>query len=319
MNLTNITLATALFFLSACATSSPVTTPLAEVKKPNQFQSVWNQLTSDPVKKLPQLKVSYRKLAAHGKNIILSDAKRTLSNHADILPQFEKLAHPNGICFKGTWSITAHNKYSGYFKQGAKGLIIVRASSAMSNTKSGELRSFGFAGKVFPTMNPTQVNAENTANFFLIDDLGGTRARHYTDVSLSNSPPASITSVVLKSFLYAAKLARAFSQADENPKVRQLYEISELGEKNLDNIVTPQWMKVNAHQGQTVNESDFRDELTLKSKPLVFSISVASDRINGKKDWQNIGQITLDTSVVSNSCDHRLHFHHAKWRTDLKH
>jgi len=28
--------------------------------------------------------------------------------------------------------------------------------------------------------------------------------------------------------------------------------------------------------------------------------------------------ITFDESVVSNSCDHRLHFHHPKWRDDLK-
>jgi hypothetical protein len=314
-----IILTTSLFLLSACATSSPVTPPQVETKKANQFQSIWNQLTSDPVKKLPQLKVSYRKLAARGKNIILSDAKRTISSHADIFPQFEKLAHPNGICFKGIWNITAQNKYSGFFKKGSKGLIIVRASSAMSNTKSGQLRSFGFAGKLFPTVNPVQINAESTANFFLIDDLGGTRAQHYTDVSLTNSPPATITSVVLKSFLYATKLARAFSQADENPKVRQVYEISQLAEKNVNSVITPRWMKVNARQGQTVNKSDFRDELSIKNKPLVFSISVASDLLNGKKDWQNIGQITLDNSVISNSCDHRLHFHHAKWRTDLKH
>ncbi len=310
---------TSLFLLSACATSSPVSPPPVEKNKPNQFQTIWNQITSDPVKKLPQLKVSYRKLVAQGKNIILGDAKRTLNNHADILPQFEKLAHPNGICFKGRWNITAKNKYSGYFKQGTKGLIIVRASSAMSNTKSGQLRSFGFAGKIFPTINPIQINTENTANFFLIDDLGGTRAKHYTDVSLTNSPPATITSTVLKSFLYAAKLARSFSQADENPKVRQLYEVSQLGEKNLNNAITPRWMKVNALQGQTVNKSDFRDELGIKSKPLVFSISVASDRVNGQKNWLDIGRITLNSSIVSNSCDHRLHFHHAKWRSDLKH
>ena len=318
MNPINIIVVTTLFLLSACATSSPINPP-TEINKPNQFQAIWKQVTSDPVKKLPQLKVSYRKLAAHGKNIILSDAKRTLNNHADLLPQFEKLAHPNGICFKGTWNITTTNKYSGYFKKGSKGLIIVRASSAMSNTKSGQLRSFGFAGKIFPTMNPVQMNTENTANFFLIDDLGGTRAKHYTDVSLTNSPPATITSVVLKSFLYAAKLARASSQADENPKVRQVYEISQLAEKDVNNVITPRWMKVKALQGQTINKSDFRDELSIKTKPLIFSISVASNLLHGKKDWQNIGNITLDSSVISNSCDHRLHFHHAKWRTDLKH
>lgn len=315
-----ITLTLSLFLFSACATSSPVVQNSVEANKTNQFNAVWEQIKSDPVVgKLPQVKVSYRKLVANGKNVILSDAKRTLSSHADILPQFEKLAHPNGICFKGVWNITASTKYSGYFKKDTKALIIVRASSAMSNTKSGQLRSFGFAGKIFPTMNPIKTNMGNTANFFLIDDLGGTRARHFTDVTLTNSPEVSITSEVVKSLFYAAKLARTFSQSDKNPKIRQVYEISQLGEKDISSVFTPRWMKVKALSGQTIDKSDFRNELSIHNKNLVFSISVASKTVNGKKDWMDIGKITLNSSVISNSCDHRLHFHHPKWRTDLIH
>ncbi len=315
----NIILTSILLLLSACVTSSPVVQKNFEGSKTNQFNAVWEQIKSDPVAKLPQVKVSYRKLVAHGKNIILSDAKRTLNSHSDILPYFEKLAHPNGVCFKGVWSITTSNKYSGYFKQNTKALIIVRASSAMSNTKSGKLRSFGFAGKIFPTMNPLTINLENTANFFLIDDLGGTRAQYYTDVTLTNSPPATITSEVVKSLLYAIKLARTFSQSDKNPKVRQVYEISQLGNTSNSSVITPRWMKVKALSGQTVNKSDFRNELSINSNNLVFRISVASEIVNGKKDWMDIGLITLDSSVISDSCDHRLHFHHPKWRSDLTH
>ena len=61
------------------------------------------------------------------------------------------------------------------------------------------------------------------------------------------------------------------------------------------------------------------DELKITSNKLVFNISVASRKIKGKKDWKNIGTISLDASVVSKSCDHRLHFHHPRWRTDLVH
>ena len=310
-----------LFTLTACATPTPVNLSAKTVVVNNQFQAVWNQITSDPVKKLPQDKVSYRKLFSKGKDIITGNSRRTLDSHANILPPFNKLAHPNGVCLKGVWSINKQNKYGGFFKKDSRGLIIVRASSAMSNTRRGEIRSFGFAGKLFPTMNPVANNKENTANFFLIDDLGGTRAEHYTDVSLSNEPSISKNSEVFKNLLYVAKIASAFSKADKNPKIRQVYEISHLGEstKKPVSIITPKWMKVEAKSGQTVNALDFRDELKIKNTKLVFNISVASNKIKGRKDWDNIGTISLDTSVVSNSCDHRLHFHHPKWRSDLVH
>ena len=304
--------------VTSCSTTIPARKPPEIVK--NQFQAVWDQVTIDAVDKLPQDTVSFRKLVSGGKNIILGDARRTLDEHANILKPFNKLAHPNGVCFKGTWNITADTKYSGYFKKNSKALIIVRASTAMSNTRQGEIRSFGFAGKIFPTMNPHQVLQENTANFFLIDDLGGTRAKHYTDVALSNEPAISKNSEVLKSLLYVLKLARTFSQVDKNPTIRQVYEVSELGEANSDSVITPRWMKVEAKQGQTVEAKDFRNELRLAdNQQLVFSISVASKKIDNKKVWKEIGTIILDASVVSKSCDHRLHFHHPVWKSNLKH
>lgn len=316
------------FHISACTTEVKSNqTSLIEIntqtpiKKStqNSFQDVWHQITSDPYTTLPQNTVSYGKLFTWKKNIILEDSKRTLEEHADILAPFDKLAHPNGICLKGFWNIHTDNPYSGYFKQGSKALIIIRASSAMSNTHRGEIRAFGFAGKLFPSLNPQKINKENTANFFLIDDLGGTDAPHYTDVTLTNEPSTTITSALLKNLLYGLKIASAFAESDEHPSIRQLYEISELGEKKNAKIITPKWMKVEAKAGQTVDASDFRDELhILPKKKLIFIISVANkENKQGKKEWQSIGIITLDTSVVSSSCDHRLHFHHPKWRSDL--
>jgi len=285
----------------------------------NSFQDVWTQVTADSLTTLPQETVSFGKLVSWGKNMILKDAERTLQEHADILKPFNKLAHPNGICLKGVWEIHEENRYSGYFKKHSKALIIARSSSALSNTHLGEIRSFGFAGKIFPTLDPHKVNQENTANFFLIDDLGGTDAKHYTDVTLTNEPPVSVNSEVLRNVLYALELANTFSKVDKNPSIRQLYEISELGEKDHSRIVTPKWMKVEAKAGQTVDAEDFRDELRIShNKKLVFIISVANKEDGqGKKEWQTIGTITFDRSVVSTSCDHRLHFHHPKWRSDL--
>ncbi|MFA6190784.1 MAG: hypothetical protein WC665_00395 [Sulfurimonas sp.] len=282
------------------------------------FNEVWNPVESDELQTLPQDEISLFKLSSFKEDTLLKDARRTLDNHSDILEPFEKLAHPNGICFKGIWDIDTENIYSGYFKKSSQALIIARASSAMGNTDSSSTRAFGFAGKLFSTTNPNSPNSEYSANFFLIDNLGGTDAKHYTDVQLTNEPAQSITFEVVKNLLYALKVSHTFAKADENPNIRQLYEISELGEKNSKNIVTPKWMKIEAKGSTKVDAKDFRDELKIKEgEELIFNIFVANKMTKTEKEWQKIGTITLDKSMVSKSCDHRLHFHHPKWRSDL--
>ena len=293
----------------------PTTAPLRQLS----FQEVWSEVTSDPLSTLPQNSISFGKLFTFSKNIILNDAKRTLRERADILEPFEKLAHPNGICLKGKWEIEKENPYSGEFKSGTTALIIARASSAMSKTKRGEIRAFGLAGKLFPTTNPQEIGTEPTANFFVIDDLGGTDALHFTDVALTNEPTVTTTSEVLKNLLYGLKVAKAFATADKNPGIRQLYELSELGERDKKQVITPKWMRISAQKGQTVDAKDFRDEFILTNgKKMIFNIAVATQEVEGKKEWQTIGTITFDDSIVSTSCDHRLHFHHPRWRDDLR-
>ncbi len=295
-----------LSFLSASQSISP------EVS----FNSVWNQVASDPLEKLPHKDVSYFGLYKKGKSIIKKDAKRTLNDHSDILAPFKKLAHPNGICFKGKWQIDTQNIYSGYFKKGSQALIIARASSAMSNTKKGDIRAFGFAGKLFPTLDKDKIISEHSANFFLIDDLGGTRADYYTDVELTNEPSVSMNSEVIKNMLYALEVSHQFEKADKHSTIRQLYEISELGTD--EQIITPKWMKIEAKNAPKVDAKDFRDELKIEDEnTLTFNIYVANKIVDKKKVWEKIGTINLDSSVVSFSCDRRLHFHHPKWRDDL--
>lgn len=285
-----------------------------EMKEYNSFEKVWSEVSANPLDTLPQEKISFGTLFSWSKNIILQNAKRTLESREDILPYFNKLAHPNGICLKGRWSIHKENPYGGYFKNHSQALIIARASSAMSNTKSGETRAFGLAGKLFPTTNPTQKNSEPTANFFVIDDLGGTDAKHFTDVAMTNEPSVTTTSEVLKHLLYALKVAKAFADADSHSGIRQLYEISELKEADKTKVKTPKWIKITAQKGQRVDAKDFRDELKINGKPLIFDIAVASQ----KDVWTTIGTIVFDASVVSTACDHRLHFHHPVWREDLR-
>jgi len=315
----SILLTLILFSLHGCTTEMKTDTDNNETPKIHSFQDIWNAVISDPLKTLPQNSVTFGKLFTFSKNIILADAKRTLVERRDIIEHFDKLAHPNGVCLKGIWEITQENPYSGYFKKESKALIIARASSALSKTKSGEIRAFGLAGKIFPTINKEEINKEHTANFFVIDDLGGTDAKHYTDVAMTNEPEVSISSEVVKNLLYALKVAKAFASADKNSGIRQLYEISELEETNKNNIITPKWIQILAQKGQTIEAEDFRDEFDLSNnKKIIFDISVASKERNEKKDWKKIGTITFDESIISTTCDHRLHFHHPIWRDDLK-
>jgi hypothetical protein len=285
------------------------------------FDTIWSIISKTPYTTLPQTEVSYQKLTDGERNIILSDAKRTLESHADILPSFEKLVHPNGICFRGFWEITESNPYSGYFKQGSKALIIARASSALSRTSSGGIRSFGFAGKIFASLDGSEISPLPTANFFLIDDLGGTDARYYSDVTLTNAPPLSYNGEILKHLYFGLKVNSAFKKADQNPKIRQLYEISYLNITPKSRVITPKWMKIKARKrvSNSTDRLDFRDELKLEgTERLIFDISVASREDRGEKLWQKIGSITLDSSVSSRECDSRLHFHHPRWRDDLR-
>ena len=189
----------------------PVKNNTQNTPKKHSFQDIWSEITSDPLSTLPQNTVTFGKLFTFTKNIILSDAKRTLRDRRDIIEPFDKLAHPNGVCLKGIWEIHKANPYSGYFQQHARALIIARASTALSKTKRGDIRAFGFAGKLFPTTNTKKRNKEHTANFFAIDDLGGTNALHYTDVAMTNEPSVTTTNEVLKNILYALKIAKAFS------------------------------------------------------------------------------------------------------------
>ncbi len=286
----------------------------------SSHDQVWKQIKSDNYAELPQNKISFRSLYGFLENRIRRSAERTLSDRSDILPQFKKLAHPNGVCLSGTWEITEENPYGGYYKKGSKGLIIARASTAMSATKQGKNRAFGFAGKLFPTLEGSEVVP--TSNFFLVDDLGGTKAPHYTGVEMLNEPAISTTTTVMMNLFYALKLAATFGKADSNPNMRQLYEVSYIGETEKNKVRTPKWMKVGAADGQTIDEVDFRDELNIDKHDgeLVFDISVASTQDDeGNKNWSKIGSIRFTDSAASNSCDHRLHFHHPKWKSNLKH
>lgn len=281
------------------------------------FSEVWSILISDPYTELPQNRVTFKSFFSWGQNKLLQAANRTIDNRADILPYFKKLLHPNGVALSGTWNIEEETPYTGYFSNGSRGLIIARASTALSETKQGEFRGFGLAGKIYPTMDPDEKTIP--ANFFTADDLGGTKAEHYTDVALTNEPKLSLRPQHVWIANVLAAVSYSLGKADSSPTIRQLHQISELGMEFPEDALTPKWMKIQASPGQVkVDEVDFRDELNLINYPgekLFFDIYVTTpDSTKFNKQWMYIGYIEFNEFVASESTDHRLHFNHPKMK-----
>lgn len=283
----------------------------------SRFADVWAEVASDPYASLPYESVTVGKFFSWTRNKLLDAAVRTVSDESDVLPRFDKLVHPNGICLRGFWNITEPNPYTGYFAQGRRGAIIARASVALSETERGSFRGFGLAGKIYPTDNPNHTMPLKTANFFAIDDLGGTKTDHYMDAELTNEPATSIhPSIALYLAAVGSAAASAFHIADANPNRRQVYPIAELGLADKAMARTPRWMMVRGAAGTRFDQDDFRDELmaAVQAGPVVLDILVTEDRWAG---WFKIGHIEFEDAVASDSCDHRLHFAHPRFRSDL--
>lgn len=262
--------------------------------------------------KLPHYQVTSANFFKDGVNLLQQDAQRTLSESADYYPRLEKHLHANGICFTGTWTITANTPYSGYFKKAAQGLLVARASTALTETERGEPRAFAFAGKLFPTLKAdTKVK---TANFFTLDVLAGTQREHYLDVSMTNEPKTGFRFGVIP---LAFNVLRVFSSADDNAGFRPVSAIAELGLKNGEIVKSPRYLMIAPSAKNHKNdEKDFRDELNIEKRHragLSYSILVSdTSGDQDSKDWQTIGELLLTESKVSYGCDRRLHFAHPR-------
>src|SRR5262249_2397029 len=91
-------------------------------------------------------------------NPFFAPANRTRDSHADLRwgpdgQGFRRLLHPNGICLFGDWRITEPTEYSGYFRQGSRGLVIGRYSVG-GPVRRGRARSQALVAKLYPTTHP---------------------------------------------------------------------------------------------------------------------------------------------------------------------
>jgi hypothetical protein len=281
------------------------------------FKEVRDQVFSDPYPTLPLHVVTLGSFFHGLKNVLLKATQRALNDPSDIAPYFQKLVHPNGVALAGTWHITEKSPYTGYFSQGSTALIIARCSVLQYKTTRGNTRAFGFAGKVFPTTDPTK--RVRTADFFTIDVLAGTKAAHYTDVALTNEPPTGFNIDVLRSFGVGLVAFLTFVRADHSPSFRPTYPVAELGLPEGTASASPHWIMLRASPGSGQSENaDSRDELMIENyanHTLRFDLSTAETRLpSGERNWKHMGHIDFTESVASESCDHRLVFQHPKLR-----
>ena len=249
---------------------------------------------------------------------------------------FRRLLHPNGICLTGLWEITEETRYSGYFRNGSRALLIGRYSTCCNATRRGYERSLSLVGKLFPTTDPDHAEPLRTANFITQQDIGGDRTDIINDAVLLNAPNTTAwrrgsgAPVLLVTGI-------VFSQVDKNPTIRQLYQIAELGKSEGEPTRTPNFMRlvVDPRQPRIEGEDlDFRDEIMAQifdrgdpvpKRRLTFLIEVTEhgetrgpDFFQRRtfRDWTRIGRLTFDNAVASYNGDFVIHFTHPTWRDD---
>lgn len=276
--------------------------------------NIQTEMKSYEQNRLPHYEVTSENFIVNGVNRLLERATNTLKDTDDYYPRLEKMLHSNGACFTGVWTMTEENAYSGFFKKGSTGLIIGRASTALSETERGDPRGFGFAGKIFPTMDPNK--KVKTANFFLIDVLMGKQRDRYLDTKMTNEPSTGFRPSVIAMGL---KILSVFKKVDSNPGYRPVYPIAELGVSFEEKIHTPKFMMIKADEKINRNDDiDFRDELNIAknhTSGLKFNILV-NDKTSDQNasEWKKVGSIKLNESINSYGCDRRLHFAHPKMK-----
>ena len=306
----------------------------------NPYQSVWGREGEPP---LPLYKTpvssTLRGVLPFGKRYLFGDAvKRTVDSHADLRwgrdrKGFRRIIHPNGACLTGLWEITEHNEYSGYFKEGSRGLVVARYSTCCAEVRRGELRDLALAGKLYPTTDPDHAEPLRTASFFVSEDIAGEYTDYVNDAVLLSAPNVTIS----RRPIGMAIVGAVFAIVDIKASMRQLYQIAELGKAPHEPTRAPEFMRlsVSSEAPRLEGENmDFRDEIMgqifdrgdpAPKRELTFDVEVTDEGethlgLGGVRrtfrNWRRIGRLTFDNAVVSYNGDFVIHFNHPGWRYD---
>jgi hypothetical protein len=285
-----------------------------------------------PFERFPVTLGSVLKIA--GRWLFLAAARRSVKSQADLRwgpdrKGYRRLLHPNGICLTGTWEIDQQTPYSGYFRNGSRGLVVGRYSTCCTETRRGHTRSLALVGRVYPTTDPNHPDKLPTASFITQQDIGGEHSFAINEAILLNAPNTTIwrRGLGIPILLITGIVLRI---ADKQPTMRQVYQIAELGKPASEPTRSPEFLRFRVSAQQPViegNDLDFRDEILQqieRNRRLVFDIETSD---NGKSylfgqlrkihDWRRIGSITFTEAVASFNGDRVVHFNHPKWRNNL--
>ena len=308
----------------------------------NPYQRVWGGAGEPPLPlQTMNLRTVFGAFVSFGPNQFFRASERTLDSGADLRwgsdgKGVRRLVHPNGVCLIGRWRITEPTGHSGYFSTGSTALAIARYSTCCAETRRGSTRSLSMVGKLYPTTDPNHVEPLRTANFMTQEDIGGSRTDFINDVELRNAPDTTITRRGA-GFAVLLKVGLTFGRVDQQPSIRQLYPIAELGKPDGIPTRAPEFMRLLVAPGQPRIEGaelDFRDEVMAQifdrgdpapKRSLTFDIEVTDQGTTTGpafrerrtfKDWRKIGTLTFDNAVISRNGDFAIHFSHPTWRTD---
>ncbi|WP_411725946.1 hypothetical protein [Methyloglobulus sp.] len=310
------------------------------------FKELKAKVWEKPYNVLPSYQVDKKRV--HSDEFVKHSA-RTVDVSRDLIESDRsKIVHPNGICLSGVWSIApgnADNAYTGYFANGSKGLLLARLSTAGTNVdideKSSlgkltgdEYISYGFTGKIFPTVDAEDPRKYRPANFITQTDLGGQPIADISDVEMLNAPHLTVLKrgILGGGVKILAITGRTFESVDESNTIRQVYEIAELDKPSTEKTNTPQYLKLVASpiHRKKLPKGDFRktlQEYIQREKQIAFDIFVANEGYTKtftklKREtiitdgWKKLGTATFYYAVNSQACDFNLHFHHPAWRKD---
>jgi hypothetical protein len=189
-------------------------------------------------------------------------------------------------------------------------------------------------GKLFPTTDPDDPTPWRTANFMTQADIGGIETEFINDVELRNAPDTTVS----RRGAGAPTLLQTgvtFKKVDQQPTIRQLYPIAELGKPAAEPTRTPAFMRLLVSPDQPRIDGDaldFRDEIMAQifdrgdptpRRTLTFNIEVTDDgETTGPpfeerrtfRNWRRVGTLTFANAVVSYNGDFVIHFNHPTWR-----
>lgn len=268
-------------------------------------------------------------------------SERTLDSHADMRwgpdgKGFTRFLHPTGVCLVGRWTITEDTPYSGYFSRGRAALVVARYSSGAGGNLRGHIRSLALVGKLFPTVDPDHPSPLRTANFITQEDIGGARTASINAAELRNAPDVTVFRRGPAGTLLI-RVASVFQRVDQQPSIRQLYPIAELGKPEHEPTRAPEFMRLLVAKGTPLipgDTLDVRDEVMAQifdrgdpvpKRTLTFNIEVTDQgQTTGPafklrrafQNWRQIGTLAFDNAVVSYNGDAVVHFSHPTWRQD---